>query len=63
MPRASRACRCDADDPSETCMVQDFCNAKPLSVFHLKRDIVPPLHGHDPQRRVAWQPTSDSENW
>src|SRR5262245_9360226 len=49
-------------DPLETCAAQDFRSAKALFVPSLKRDIVPPLHGHDPHGRVAWQLTFDGEN-
>jgi hypothetical protein len=49
-------------DPNPPSIGLKFRSAKALFVPSLKRDIVPPLHGHDPHGRVAWQPTSDGEN-
>jgi hypothetical protein len=49
-------------DPSETSAASGFRSAKGIARPSLKRDIVPPLHGHDPLGRVTWQSTSDGEN-
>src|SRR5262245_43200259 len=51
-----------AFDPTETWAAQGFRSAQALFVPSVSRDIVPPLHGHDPHGRVAWQLTSDGEN-
>jgi hypothetical protein len=50
------------NDPSETWGSSRLSQRKTIVRPSLKRGIVPPLHGNDPHRRVAWQSTLVGEN-